>query len=348
MSTRIDINVAGDLLRRLNRSQSQANRQSLLERERRGKLAQQGTTVRQQQNLAQGRAADGRPLGRRPFRPRFLEEPAATPLPVTPYFVLVPRSDYIDGAIPAQVRRLAWMSFASSTASPGLTVDLTGGPIGTGSLSGLSRNRATCSLTYGELLSTPHTIEAIINMNTLEDIEFPGDSDMGFSYNAFDPTSLSDYGGISLIWYMTPLYSGTQIAGNRGSEIKLSGLIDDIHIVSDDSMFYANRIVNPAVHAPGEWRHLAYEYIPPNKDGQITESVYFNGALVYTATDAPGYVPTAEDLASPTRFSLGTYDPTFASPRLPKIHGYRMTTRALYRGRITPFDPPIAITGFPQ
>lgn len=89
MSTRIDINVAADLLRRLNRSQSQANRQSLSERERRDRLTQQGTALRQQQNAAAGLNFDGSIYRRRPTRPRFLEEPAATPMLIkADYYVI--------------------------------------------------------------------------------------------------------------------------------------------------------------------------------------------------------------------------------------------------------------------
>lgn len=78
MSTRIDINVASELLRRLAKAQADANRQGLQEREKRGKLTDKATAEAKKEadrRAQQGAGQDGRP----PQRYRFREEPAATP-----------------------------------------------------------------------------------------------------------------------------------------------------------------------------------------------------------------------------------------------------------------------------
>lgn len=80
MSTRIDINVARELLLRLSRAQANANRQGLLEKERRERLAKQGTAEAERQRAqTTAQQGPGFSIPRLPSRFLLREEPAATP-----------------------------------------------------------------------------------------------------------------------------------------------------------------------------------------------------------------------------------------------------------------------------
>ena len=337
MSTRIDISVAADLLRRLNRSQSQANRQGLQERERRDRLTQQGTTLRQQQNAAAGLNFDGSIYRRRPMRPRFLEEPAATPLLTAPGFVLVPHAAYEPQGIPTLVRRLDPLWFDANSTSP-MIVDLAGGPDGVGALvsplggAGAYIQPAVSSLPFGKVISKPHTFEALINLSTVT----PGDGIGTFiSLEYYAYTESGSVGGVTLWWQQFPR-NGAVV-----SEVRIFGLVADIYIISVEPtwQYQADYIVQPAIHAPNAWRHLAYVSSGYTAGQPLTESLYFNGVRIYAVTGQP-VTPSTELLAAPVNWWIGDYA---SGDGPPKIHGYRYTQKALYTGES--FTPPTTITG---
>ena len=337
MSTRIDISVAADLLRRLNRSQSQANRQGLQERERRDRLTQQGTTLRQQQNAAAGLNFDGSIYRRRPVRPRFLEEPAATPLLTAPGFVLVPHAAYEPQGIPTLVRRLDPLWFQSFGAAP--AINLAGGPLETGALisTGLGAAIATTATPLANIIGKPHTLEALVNLRTVTlGTQYAPASYVDFTYVAGDGAGST--AGVTIWWILYEPYGG---AGFAVSEIRFFGLVADIYIISVEPtwQYQANYVVRPEIHSPDTWRHLAYVSSGYTAGQPMTETLYYNGVKLFTASGLPPVLGSGL-LSAPTDWSTGNrYDGDGPPPR---VHGLRYTQKALYTGES--FTPPTTIT----
>jgi hypothetical protein len=230
-----------------------------------------------------------------------------------------------------------------------LVLDLVGGPTdpaqggaSTGALYGNSTGsgteRAELALSLGNLLTSAHTVEAIINMGAVSSSKPFTQAFAQYLSAAEGQGSASSYFSWFNLQQFIPSYGATAGVG----DILVTGLVANMRIVSVEPNFNfpypSPYIVNPIVHAPSEWLHVALVVEPDQATGLTTETLYVAGQSVHAETGEPQY-PSAAVMAQPVAFVLGINNDGAQSPA---IHGFRVTRRALYTGN---FTPPTTITG---